>query len=289
MRSIPPIHLLATLDALMRLRSFRRAADELHLSHSTVSHRLRELEQLLGMALFERSTRSVAPTPAAEHLHQQIKGALRTLEAAFGERHPTRAVVRISALPSFARLRLLPALPRLMARPGAPEVEIHPSLQLDDVDKGEADVAIRFSAQPPQAHHCERLMDDAWFPVATRAYLDMIDAPASPAALRHATLLGHTRQGWQDWLDAAGVALSRRRRTLQFSDTGLLIDAALAGQGIALARRSLVGAQLANGALVRLSDTELPCAQSYYLLASERACATPAGQAVLDWVRTLAG
>ena len=103
MRALPPTHLLATFDALIRLRSFRQAADELGLSPSTVSHRLGELEALLGLALFTRTTRSVSPTADGADLHSQIKDPLAALERAFTRRAPRREVVRISALPSRSR------------------------------------------------------------------------------------------------------------------------------------------------------------------------------------------
>ncbi|CAN7420505.1 LysR family transcriptional regulator [Acidovorax sp. LjRoot129] len=111
MHSIPPLHLIAAFDAVMQWRSFQKAADALSLSASTVSHRVRELEKTLGVPLFTRSTRSVAPTPEGLHLHQQTKAALQALQDTFaGYAHQQRSVVRISALPSFARLRLVPSL-----------------------------------------------------------------------------------------------------------------------------------------------------------------------------------
>lgn len=287
MQSIPPTHLIAAFDAVARLRSFSQAADALSLSHSTVSHRIRALEKTLGLVLFTRSTRAVALTPQGAHLHQQIKGALHTLERAFGAQTPQREVVRISALPSFARWRLMPALPRLGAGPLAPAIEINPSTDVVDVDKGDADIAIRFARTRPHAHHCEKLMDDAWFPVAAPRYLAQIGASAGHGALRKAALLSHTRQPWQPWLERAGITLPARRPAMAFTDTGFMLDAALALQGIALGRRSLVHGLLEAGALVRLSDVALPCEQSYYLLASERTTITPHGQAVLGWIKGL--
>lgn len=289
MHSIPPLHLIAAFDAVMQWRSFQKAADALSLSASTVSHRVRELEKTLGVALFTRSTRSVAPTPEGLHLHQQTKAALQALQDTFaGYAHQQRSVVRISALPSFARLRLVPALAQLQATGQAPGIEIQASTDLADVDQGDADIAIRFARARPHAHHCEKLLDDVWFPVAAPGYLRRLDVPASEPALRKGTLLTHTRQPWQPWLAQAGIRLAAAQHAMTFTDTALLIDAALAEQGIALARQSLVHDLLASGALVRLSDVALPAEQSYYLFASERTVITPRGQAVMDWIRQLA-
>lgn len=290
MRAIPPIHLIAAFDAVARLCSFNQAAEELSLSHSTVSHRIRELERLLERPLFVRSTRAVSLTPEGVHLHQQLKEPMHRLQEIFGAGDEARRqpVVRISALPSFARWRLLPALSRLSAQQPAWGVEIHPSVETVDVDRGDADIAVRFARTRPQAHHCEKLMDDEWFPVVAPAYLARLGLHATPAALGKATLLSHTRQPWKPWLDKARIKVAAsRQQAMTFTDTGLLLDAALGLQGVALGRRSLVQDLLASGALVRLGDVSLPCEQSYYLLASERMAITPRGQQVMAWIRDL--
>lgn len=287
MKSVPPTTLIAAFDAVARLHSFNRAADELSLSNSTVSHRIRELETILGSSLFSRTTRVVKLTTEGTRLHQQIKGALSTLEEVFGNHVQKREVVRITALPSFARFRLIPALARLSSNSPAPTVEIHPSTDLVDVDKGEADIAIRFSRHRPTAHHCEKLMDDEWFPVAAPGYLERLGAPASHRVFRTASLLAHTRQPWKSWMEKAGIEMQTARQKMIFTDTGFVLDAALAQQGVALVRRSLVHDLLEAGSLVRISDISVQAEQSYYLLASERAIRTPHGKAVMRWVQAL--
>ena len=288
MKAIPPIHLLLAFDAVARRCSFSKAAEELHLSHSAVSHRIRELERLVEKPLFVRSTRAVALTAEGLHLHQQVQQPLLQLAQAFGVQDGARgSVVRISALPSFARWRLVPALSRLGARPSW-NVEIQPSIDTVDLERGDADIAVRFARTRPAAHHCEKLMDDEWFPVAAPAYLERLGVPAGTAAFRKAVLLAHTRQPWRPWLDKAGIRVpAQRQQGMAFTDTGFVLDAALGLQGIALGRRSLVQELLASGALVRLGEVALPSEQSYYLLASERTAITPQGQQVMAWIRSL--
>ncbi|MBB6557788.1 DNA-binding transcriptional LysR family regulator [Acidovorax soli] len=289
MKAIPPLHLLLAFDAVARRSSFSKAAEELHLSHSAVSHRIRELERLVEKPLFVRSTRAVALTAEGLHLHQQVQQPLLQLAQAFGAQDGARgSVVRISALPSFARWRLVPALSRLGAQPGW-NVEIQPSIDTVDLERGDADIAVRFARTRPAAHHCEKLMDDEWFPVAAPAYLERLGVPAGTAAFRKAVLLAHTRQPWKPWLDKAGIRVpAQRQQGMAFTDTGFVLDAALGLQGIALGRRSLVQELLASGALVRLGEVALPSEQSYYLLASERTAITPQGQQVMAWIRSLA-
>lgn len=290
MKAIPPIHLILAFHAVARLCSFNKAAEELHLSHSTVSHRIRDLERLLARPLFVRSTRAVALTAEGAHLHQQLKEPLHQLQQIFGAGDAGQLpVVRISALPSFARWRLVPALSRLSAQPPGWSVEIQPSIDTVDVERGDADIAVRFARTRPAAHHCEKLMDDEWFAVAAPAYLERLGVPAGKPAFRKAVLLSHTRQPWKPWLDKAGISVPvSRQQGMAFTDTGFVLDAALGLQGIALGRRSLVQDLLASGALVRLSDVALPCEQSYYLLALERMAITPQGQQVMAWIRSLA-
>lgn len=289
MKAIPPLHLLLAFDAVARRCSFSKAAEELHLSHSAVSHRIRELERLVEKPLFVRSTRAVALTAEGLHLHQQVQQPLLQLAQAFGAQGGARgSVVRISALPSFARWRLVPALSRLGAQPGW-NVEIQPSIDTVDLERGDADIAVRFARTRPAAHHCEKLMDDEWFPVAAPAYLERLGVPAGTAAFRKAVLLAHTRQPWKPWLDKAGIRVpAQRQQGMAFTDTGFVLDAALGLQGIALGRRSLVQELLVSGALVRLGEVALPSEQSYYLLASERTAITPQGQQVMAWIRNLA-
>ncbi|CAB5721923.1 Gcv operon activator [Delftia tsuruhatensis] len=288
MRNIPPVHLLAAFDAVARHQSFNQAAEDLHLSHSAVSHRIRELERLVGATLFHRSTRAVALSPQGTWLHQQIRAPLEALEAAFGRFTHERDVVRISALPSFARLRLVPALTAFHHSHPAVSVAIDPTTRNVQLEQGEADIAIRFAHQAPQAFHCEHLLDDEWFAVAAPRYLEPFDGLGLAALFGRASLLSHSRQPWDPWLQAAGLRIPATRRQLSYTDTGLMLDAALNLQGIALGRRSLVQRLLAEGSLVRVSDIAIPCEQRYFLLASERAMLSRHGPMVMDWIRALA-
>lgn len=287
MRKIPPIHLIVAFDTVARLQSFSKAADELNVSYSAVSHRIRELERLLGASLFNRTTRTVALSPEGAYLYQQMKSSLDTLEAAFTGFAHERDVVRLSVLPSFARFRLVPALTQFHRTHPSVSIVIEPTTRRASIDQGEADIAIRFSQDVPEAFHCERLLDDEWFPVAAPSYLQQIGTRSLSELFHRADLLSHSRQPWAPWLTAAGLDISTAQRNLTYSDTGFLIDAALALQGIALGRRSLVQGLLRDGCLVRISDIAIPSTQSYFLLASERAMLSRHGGAVLEWIRHL--
>lgn len=291
MRNIPPLHLIAAFDAVARSQSFKQAAEELNLSDSAVSHRIRELEKLLGTPLFHRTTRVVTLSAEGAWLHQQTRAPLQALETTFGSLVQGRDVVRISALPSFARLRLVPSLTAFQRSHPDVSIAIDPTTRTVNLQQGEADIAIRFAHQAPQAplaFHCERLLDDEWFAVAAPRYLEQFEGLDLAGLFRRANLLSHSRQPWEPWLQAAGLRISAAQRQLSYSDTGFMLDAALNLQGIALGRRSLVQRLLAERSLVRVSDTTIPCSQSYFLLASERAMVSRHGAAVMDWIRAVA-
>lgn len=291
MRNIPPLHLIAAFDAVARSQSFRLAAEALSLSDSAVSHRIRALEKLLGTPLFHRTTRSVTLSAEGAWLHRQTHAPLQALEASFGSLVQGRDVVRISALPSFARLRLVPSLTAFQRSHPAVSIAIDPTTRTVNLQQGEADIAIRFAhqaPQAPQAFHCEHLLDDEWFAVASPHYLAPFEGLGLAGLLRRAHLLSHSRQPWDPWLQAAGLRPAAARRQLSYSDTGFMLDAALNLQGIALGRRSLVQRLLAEGRLVRVSDIAIPCGQRYYLLASERAMLSRHGTLVMDWIRAVA-
>jgi DNA-binding transcriptional LysR family regulator len=288
MRNIPPLHLIAAFDAVARSQSFKQAAEALSLSDSAISHRIRELEKLLGTSLFHRTTRVVTLSAEGAWLHQQTRVPLQALETTFGSLVQGRDVVRISALPSFARLRLVPSLTAFQRSHPTVSIAIDPTTRTVNLRQGEADIAIRFAHSAPQAFHCEQLLDDEWFAVAAPRYLEQFEGLGLAGLFRRADLLSHSRQPWEPWLQAAGLQISATQRQLSYSDTGFMLDAALNLQGIALGRRSLVQRLLAERSLVRVSDTAIPCSQRYFLLASERAMVSRHGTAVMDWIRAVA-
>lgn len=287
MNNIPPVHLILAFNAVARLASFNKAAEELNVSHSAVSHRIRELEKVLGATLFERTTRSVALSPDGARLHEQTKAVLSSLDAAFASFTQKRHVVRISALPSFARFRLLPALNEFQHKHPTIAIEVSSTTRKANIDHGDADIAIRFAKSMPVAHHCEALLDDEWFPVAAPQYLAQLPDQSTLGLFKYGNFLSHSREPWDRWLAQAGAQLSAAQCTLTYSDTGFMLDAALNQQGIALVRRSLVKGLLQNDSLVRVSETAIPSEQSYFLMASERAIISRHGCTVIEWIRSL--
>lgn len=216
-----------------------------------------------------------------------MQSAVATLDAAFSGLTHERDVVRISALPSFARFRLVPALTEFHRTHPQISIALQPTTQIVNITQGEADIAIRFAREAPEAHYCELLLEDEWFPVAAPRYLQEIGNRSLPELFERADILTHSRQPWGPWLSAANIQMSAAQRNITYSDTGFVVDAALNLQGIALGRRSLVQGLLRDGGLVRISDVFIPSGQAYFLLASERAMLSRHGETVIDWIRSI--
>lgn len=259
---LPPLQTLRAFEAAVRLGSFTRAADELALTQGAISQHVRALEVRLGTTLFSRERFGAVPTPEAHALALQIRQGLEVLQRAF-ERTPMRRRARgareaeptkltVSVLPAFATRWLTPRLPGFLRR--HPDIALHlrPEVALARLDRRDGvDVALRYGPGAWPGLQAERLMDEEVFAVASPAYRDG-RLPRRFADLARCTLLRHASQPWEPWFQAAGLDLTEPRDGPLFTDADALVDAAANGLGIALARATLVEAELAQGGLVRL-------------------------------------
>lgn len=259
---IPSLQTLRAFDAAGRHRSYSKAGEELGLTHSAISHRIRELEALTGRRLFERSGNEMVPTGDALRLLAGVRNALGLLEAIFAD--PTAAPARpltISVSPGFARF-LVPRLARF--RSAHPDVPIRLDLSSEPVAVGGGiDAAIRYGIGPWPGTESRRIGGEILFPVAAPAHLP---AGAAPSDLMGATLLRHPWHSWAQWFHAAGVTAAEPADGPEYSDSSLLLAAAEAGEGVALARAAAVADALAAGSLVRLAGPAIQDRCSYWLV-----------------------
>lgn len=276
--NVPNLLALVALEAVARLGSVTRAAAELHLTQSAVSHRLHGLSRELGVPLIERSGRGVVLTADARELAAAASAALLQLNAAI-ERVSTAGrdqVLSIGCSPSFA-IRFL--VPRLSAfRKRHPELDLRIAATDVPIESVHAtEVAIHLSSGPTPKLFCEKLIDEVVFPVAsprlraeakrewTRA--DLLEHP-----LLHEEALSDDpkRVNWSTWLEQAGFVAQGAawpgRRGLRFSHAYLAIEAALAGDGVALVRRSLVAGELARGRLIAPFPLAVPSGLAYWFV-----------------------
>ena len=282
-RRLPPLSTLRPFEAAARLESFSRAAEELHLTHGAVSHQVRALEEHLGAPLFARYGKRVALTAAGRDFAERVRSALDEIAQAAEQLRPTRRDNRltVSVLPSFATGWLMPRLIRFMEAHPKIEVNVLATVTLADFDREEIDVAIRFGAGPWPPLACEAFLDDEYFPVAS----PRVKTPRSPRDLLGMRLIREDRHYWPDWFAAAGVAVDRPIEGPSFNDASYSLQAAARGEGIALARRSIVGDELERGRLKRLFSVALPAPERYWFVSPRALAGAARVKAFRDWVR----
>jgi len=251
-RPLPSLNALAAFEAAARLGSITLASRELHVTQSAVSHQVRTLEDELEIRLFDRLPRALRLTPAGERLSRGTTEALDSLRRSLMRlRLDRRRTLTITVLPSFAAHWLLPRLQRFHEKHPDVELRLDSTARLADLQAGEADLAIRYGPGRYRGLVSTRLLGESLFPVCTPALARTLHKPEdlSRARLLHDEPTA-AHGGWRAWLRAAGVAASGRRGPT-FSDTNLLLRAALEGQGVALGRGALVEQELRAGRLVR--------------------------------------
>ena len=252
----PSLRSIAAFEAVARLGSFAKAAQELHLTQSAISHSVRALEERLGETLFDRGKTSATLTPTGATLASRVRVSLSLLNEAFQvERTAARSTLVVSALGSIAERLVVPRLPAFFSSHPDIEIHLHATRRLADIKNGEADIAIRFGPGHWPGLSSALLARDTVFPVASPHYRAG-NLPRTLSDLRECEIIVHPAISWQLWLEAADAANDLRRGQLTTDDASLMIHAAIAGCGVALVNEKLVRADLAAGRLVKLFDTE---------------------------------
>ncbi len=263
---IPPLQALRALEAVARTGSLSRAADALHVTHGAISHQLKGLEDALGVHLVERVGRGVRLTDEGERFASRVKVALSELTEAMREvteRRNPRAF-RVTVMPSFAARWLRPRIGRFVAANRDIDLDVRATVTLVDFRRNDVDAGIRYGSGSYPGLIAEHLMDDAFF-VACSPRIDG-GVPARPADLARYTLLRSEDEFWEPWFRAAGLGWPEPERGPKYEDASHLMQAAADRQGIALARTSLIGNDLANGVLVRAFPITVPSTRRYFLV-----------------------
>jgi DNA-binding transcriptional LysR family regulator len=261
---IPPIQCLVTFEALARLRSVTQAADELCVTPSAVSHRVRQLEQILGTKLFGRADFSLT-TEGSEYL-AHVREGLTILERFPGKDGAQgKRKLRVAVTPTFARSMLMPRLRAFIEAYPEIDLTLQVSIPLLDVVAEDADLMIRFGTgrYADVEHLC--LMRDDVTPLASPAYIRENGPFDSVEDLQGAKLLKSPLEPWRTWFLAHGVDAPEPAEGSSFNDVGLMCDAAAQGLGIALVRLKLGAPWLENGSLERVSARNVPSPHSHYL------------------------
>lgn len=283
MRSLPPLNAVRAFEAAARRGSFTAAAAELGVSHAAISRHVRGLEARLGVPLLRREGRGLAPTEAGEAFAAVVADAFDRLSqgmvtiAAFAG----RGRLRLSVEPAFAGRWLVARLGAFRDRHPGIDVELDPTQRLADFRTDQTDLAIRYGRGGWPGVVAERLVRVMDYPVCAPA---LAAALAAPADLKRQTLLhDESAQTWALWLAAAGVTDIDATRGPRFHDVALALDAAAAGQGVAMGDDVLCARDIAAGRLVRLFDIEVP-RNWYWLVMPEGRRLSPAAGAFRSWL-----
>lgn len=266
---IPPIACLQAFEAVARLHSVSAAGDELSVTPSAVSHRLKQLESLVGARLFLRG--GFALTPEGQAYLAQVQTALGALAQLPWQAPQAAAAVRlrVAVTPTFSRELLLPRLAGF--RRAWPEVELtlQVAIPLLDVVGEEADLELRFGTGPYPGLEHVRVLSDEITPVCSPEYAAEFgpfdQGLASAAEIARVRLIRSPLEPWSTWYRACGLALPEPREGAQFNDVGLMLDAAAAGFGVTLTRLRLGASWLASGRLLRLSPRAVASPHHHFL------------------------
>jgi LysR family glycine cleavage system transcriptional activator len=269
MRWAPPsLSATRAFEAAARTLNFTHAADELGQTQGAISHQIRELEARLGIRLFERGRRGLQLTEAGLRYLPFVREALDRLRA--GEellRGAGRAtVLTVSVSPNFASKWLIPRLGQFSQTHADLDLRISATIQHVDLAREDIDLAIRHGDGGWQDLDTTRLCVEEMFPVCSPAYLKTGHPRLGLADLaNHALIHDRDASHWRDWLATFSVELSAGRGPV-FDQTALAIDAAVSGQGIALARSALAALDLAAGRLVRPIPQTVPATFAYWIV-----------------------
>jgi len=291
----PPVHALRALEACVRLQSFARAAEELGVTSSAVTQHIRTVEDWVGKPLFLRRGRYVVPTAIADAAMPSLReGFDRLLEGTRLLRESDRKghVVSISAPPSFASKWLLPRLAAF--REAHPEFEawVSSDIKLVDFSTSDIDICIRYGPGGYAGLTAEQVLTECVIPMASPDFVMRHGPFTKPADLLGARLLHDMGAendpacpSWWTWFDARGLDDLRALDGPRYNEPALVIDEAVAGKGIALAKRAIAEADVRAGRLVPLLSDKTPLSFAYWLVWPRGRTLPPPVKAFIAWMR----
>jgi LysR family glycine cleavage system transcriptional activator len=286
MRRLPPLNALRAFEAAARHLSFTRAASELHVTQAAVSHQIRALEERLGQKLFRRVGRNLFLTDVAQAYLAEIRAAFDRIDEATRrlEARDRAGVLNASVLPSFAAMWLLPRLGRFRA--AHPEIDVRLSADSEMVDfaRSDFDVGIRTGRGRWAGLRADLILTERLTVVASPELADSVPL-REPRDLAKVTLLhDEPRERWALWFRRVGITDIDPWRGPGFSHSNMVIQAAIAGQGVAVVGETLAADEIKAGRLVQLFDETIPTDYSYYLVCPEAAAERPKIAAFRSWL-----
>jgi len=293
MRRLPPLNAIRAFEAAGRHLSFTRAADELNVTPAAISQQVRNLEEILGVALFRRLTRALLLTEAGQMALPILgEGFDRLVDGIERIRASEESgILTVSAAPSFAARWLVRRLPRFEARHPDIRIRLDPTLQVVDFERENVDIAVRFGEGDYPGMRTDRLMSENISPVCSPKLLSDGKSLREPSDLANQVLLhtdwglGNTSQpDWAMWLMTAGADNVNPSRGPVFTTEVLTVESALEGNGVALVNRGIVVDEVAAGRLVWPFELTLKTKYGFFIVCPEHTADSAKNAAFRQWL-----
>ncbi|HRO57976.1 MAG TPA: transcriptional regulator GcvA [Burkholderiaceae bacterium] len=292
------LNALRAFEASARHQSFSAAAAELHVTPAAVGQLVRELESALGTPLFNRATSGrtrLIPTEVAERALPDIRAGFERLALGFErlQEGPADRVLTVTVSPAFAAKWLLPRIDRFQAACPDTDVRLETSLRPVDFIARRVDIGVRYGTGHWPGLTADKLMDEEIYPACSPELLRQHGPLREPGDLARETLIhdlsmdGHPGfPTWKAWLHKAGVPGVATSRGMRINNSAAVLQAAMEGQGIALARSVMARDDLAAGRLVRLfPEFEFVSALAYYAVYRPECAGLPGSVAFRNWLQ----
>jgi LysR family glycine cleavage system transcriptional activator len=291
-RRLPPLNALRAFEAAARHLNFSRAADELAVTPGAVSQQIQNLEDYVGAALFKRTPKGLLLTdaaqtalPALREAFDRLAEAASLLTAAVDGRRLT-----VTVAPSFAAKWLVPRLGRFEEQHPQVDVWLSAGMEVVDFASGEIDLAIRYGTGRYPGLEVVKLMSETVIPVASPGFLEA-NPLSNPSDLAHHILLhdgspdaDDSCPDWAMWLAARGIKGVDGTRGPRFNQSSLVIEAAVGGRGVALAKRALAQADLDAGRLIAPLQIETDVDFAYFVVHPKAKGRLPQVKAFVSWI-----
>ncbi|SLN74359.1 transcriptional regulator GcvA [Oceanibacterium hippocampi] len=285
---LPPLNALRSFEAAARNLSFSKAASELNVTPAAISHQIKGLEDFLGVKLFRRLNRVVMLTDAGQAYLPGIREGFQKLYDATVRLQTVESsgVLTISTLSSIASRWLVPRLRRFQERYPDIDVRLTTSDHLVDFAREDVDIAIRYgTGHYPGLHSVRFLEEEYLYPVCSPALLAGARPLQRPEDLAFHTLLhDDMKVDWAMWLTAAGVQGVDPKRGPAYTDSSMVLQAAVEGHGVALGRSALAADDLEAGRLVKPFEIEIASTFAYYVVSPETTAEQPKIAAFREWI-----
>ena len=282
----PPLRNLRAFCAAARHRSFKAAADELFLTPSAVSHQMKELEEALGVRLFERKTRALELTTVGHTLLEEVETLLEALERSLAQiaRRSGRQTLRVLLPPFFASELFIPRLASFCA--AHPQIDI----QIDTRDPRPsshpptADVSILLADSEPQGLRSSRLFTVSLAAACSKEHVPTV-ARLGSEVFKHLALIVHKARpfAWTSWAAEVGLETPEPKNVIELDTMFAVVRAAERGIGVALVPSVLCDSWFRSGALVRIFSVELATNDTYFLVSRSKDADKPGVRALTNW------